>query len=164
MPPAAHAEPAAAEALPVHHWPERLDRTNVYLICARAKLAAQWQNNGEGWMLKTNAGYVSAPRNRDQLPSQGDFKLVELKLETKEAGRHLIGLVVYQLAARWALNSLERGDDAICAKITGPSGLNRDQKNLVRNAIKELFMHQVYEHADAVLEYLGNADSHSPGT
>ena len=158
------AQPATDEALPVHHWPERLDRTNVYLICGRAKLAALWQNNGEGWMLKTNAGYVSAPRNRDQLPSQGDFKLVELKLESKESGRHLIGLSVYQLAARWALTSLERGDDAIAAKITGPGGLNKDQKNVVRNAIKELFMHQIWERADRVLEYLGNTDYHSPGS
>ena len=158
------AQPATDEALPVHHWPERLDRTNVYLICGRAKPAALWQNNGEGWMLKTNAGYVSAPRNRDQLPSQGDFRLVELKLESKESGRHLIGLGVYQLAARWALTSLERGDDAICAKITGPGGLNKDQKNLVRNAIKELFMHQIWERADRVLEYLGSTDYHSPGT
>jgi hypothetical protein len=161
---ASHAEPAGEQALPVHHWPERLDRANVYLICGRAKMAAQWQNNGEGWMLKTNAGYVSAPRNRDQLPSQGDFKLVELKLESKESGRHLVGLMVYQLAARWALSSLERGDDAIAAKITGPGGLNKDQKNAVRNAIKELFMHQIWEHADRVLEYLGNTDYHSPGT
>ena len=165
MPPAVtHAEPAAAEALPVHHWPERLERTNVYLICGRAKLAALWQNNGEGWMLRTNTGYVSALRNRDQLPSQGDFRLVELKLETKEAGRHLIGLMVYQLAARWALTSLERGDDAICAKIAGPGGLNKDQKNVVRNALKELFMYQVWERADRALEYLGNTDYHSPGT
>lgn len=160
----AHAEVSTTEALPVHHWPERLDRTSVYLICGRAKLAALWQNNGEGWMLKTNSGFVSAPRNRDQLPSQGEFRLVELKLETQEAGRHLIGLMVYQLAARWALTSLERGDDAICAKITGPGGLNKDQKNVVRNAMKELFMHQVWEHADGVLEYLGNTDYHSPGT
>jgi len=159
-----HVQAATEDSLPAHHWPERLDRNHHYLICGRSKLVAAWQNNGEGWMLKTNAGLISASRNRDQIPSQGDFKLVELKLETMETGRRLVGIVSYQLAARWALTSLDKGDDAIASKITGLGSLNKEQKGAVRSAIKELFMHQIWEHADRVFEYLDNTDYHSPGT
>jgi hypothetical protein len=167
--PLPEAEPPApalvvSEGLPVHHWLERLNRQNHYLICDRAKLVAAWQNNGDGWMLRTHTGMINAARNRTQIPSQGEFKLVELKLEATEGGRKLVGVTSYQLAERYALLSLERGDDAIVAKITGPSGLSREQKTVVRTAVKEQFMHEVWKDAAAVLEYLGNVDFHSPGT
>jgi len=159
-----HVHAATEESLPAHHWPERLERNHHYLICDRSKVVAAWQDNGGGWMLKTNAGLLSASRNRDQLPSQGDFRLVELKLETTETGRRLVGIASYQLALRWALTSLDKGDDAIASKITGLGFLNKEQKGAVRSAIKELFMHQLWEHADQVFAYLDNTDYHSPGT
>jgi hypothetical protein len=158
-----HVQSAAKTSLPAHHWPERLNRHHHYLICDRSKLAATWQNNGEGWLLKTSAGFISASRNHDQLPAQGDFRLVELRLETTEDGRRLVGIMVYQLAPRWALTALDKGDDQILSKIAGLGSLNKEQKNAVRNAIKDQFMHQVWEHADKVLDYLGNTDFHSPG-
>ncbi len=98
---------------------ERLDRNFRYLICDRTSLVAAWANDGQGWMLKTNAGLVPVTRNSENLPTQGDFKLVELKLETREAGLHLLGLAVYQLALHWALTCLNEGDDRICERVTG---------------------------------------------
>jgi hypothetical protein len=150
--------------LPCPDLPKRLDRHNHYLICDRSKLAATWKDDGQGWMVKTNTGLVSAVRNPDQLPNQGDFKLVELKLETTDAGVRLTGLRSYQLAQRWALTSLDKGDDKIVSKITGLGCLNRDQKNVVRQAIKDHFMREVWADAENVLEYLANTDYHSPGT
>ena len=143
---------------------ERLDRQNHYLICDKAKLVATWQSDGKGWMLKTNFGLVSALRNGDKLPAQGDFKLVELRLDMTGDGLRLDGIRSYQLAQRWALTSLDKGDDQIAAKITALGFLNREQKNAVRNAIKDQFMRGVWEGADNVLAYLGNIDYHSPGT
>ena len=58
---------------------------------------------------------------------------------------------------------LDQGDDRLSSKITGPGSLNRDQKNAVRQALKEQFMRPVWEEAAEVLEYLANADYHSPG-
>lgn len=159
-----HVESAPEESLPTHHWPERLNRHHHYLICDRSNLVAAWQNNGEGWLLKTTAGFISALRNREQLPAQGDFKLVELRLEITETGRHLVGIMVYQLASRWALTSLDKGDDLILSKVAGLGSLNKQQKNVVRSVLKDQFMHQVWEGADNVLDYLGNTDYHSPGT
>jgi hypothetical protein len=151
------------DRLPVLDLPERLNRESHYLICDRTHLVALWENNGSGWMFRSGGGFISAKRNRENLPSQGDFKLVELRLTVTSEGKRLVGLMIYQLAARWALTALDQGDDAIVGKITGPGPLNRDQKNAVRQALRDQFMRQVWERATQVLEYLGNADFHSTG-
>jgi hypothetical protein len=141
--------------------PKRLNRESHYLICGRTQLAAAWTNNGQGWLLKTDAGLVNAKRNSDNIPSEGDFKLVELKLEITADGRRLSGLRIYQLAPRWALLALTHDDDQITEKITGPGALNREQKFVIRQALKDQFMRPVWENAAAVLEYLANTDYHS---
>jgi hypothetical protein len=86
--------------LPHQDVPERLNRQNHYLICDKAHLFATWENNGQGWMLKTSFGLVQASRNFDQLPAQGDFKIVELKLNMTDGGLQLVGIRAYQLAQR----------------------------------------------------------------
>jgi hypothetical protein len=150
--------------LPQPDVPKRLERCNHYLVCDRSKLVATWKDDGQGWLLKTNTGLVSAVRNPDQLPNQGDFKLVELRLDRTAAGVRLTGIRSYQLAQRWALTSLDKGDDKIVSKITGLGCLNRDQKYAVRQAIKDHLMREVWAGAENVLEYLASTDYHSPGT
>lgn len=149
--------------LQVFDVPDRLDRTSRYLICDKSKIVAAWEDNGRGWMLKTGSGLVSAARNHELLPVQGDFMLVELKLAATEAGHHLTGVTLYQLARRWALTKLERGDHQILSAVTGPGLLNKEQKGVVRQAIKDQFMHEVWKDAHDVLDYLANTDYHSPG-
>lgn len=143
--------------------PERLNREHHYLICDKARLAALWQNDGAGWMIRAGAGFLPAKRNRDKLPNSGAFQLTELKFAATPEGKRLKGIVSYQLVSRWALTALDQGDDAILEKISGPGCLNRDQKNAVRQALKEQFMRPVWQDATAVLDYLANADHHSPG-
>lgn len=149
--------------LPHQDLPERLNRQSHYLICDKSRLIATWENNGHGWMLKTSFGLVSANRNYEQLAAQGDFKLIELKLDMTDDGLKLVGIRAYQLAKRYALTTLDKGDDKIIGKITGPGFLNREQKHVVRKLIKEQFMRHVWENADEVLDYLGNTDYHSSG-
>jgi len=143
--------------------PERLSRINHYLICDRTRVIAAWQNDGEGWTIRGEFGFVNAHRNQDKLPNQGDFRLVEIQMRVEDDGLRLHGLRVYQLAGRWALLNLARGDDAILKAVTGPGFLLREQKHAIRQQIKEQFMPQVWEHASAVLEYLANSDYHSAG-
>jgi hypothetical protein len=157
------AAPVGPEGLPTHRLLDRLNRHYHYLVCDRTGLLASWQNNGEGWMLKTHTGMVPASRNRGQVLSHGDFKLVELKLQSNGPDRRLIGIRSYQLAEHYALSSLERGDDQIVDKITGPGRLNREQKNVVRTVIKDQFMYEVWKDGTEVLEYLASTDYHSPG-
>lgn len=154
---------AAEERLPSLDLPEHLNRLSHYLICDRTHLVATWENDGRGWLLKTTSGLIPAKRNRDKLPSQGDFKLVELKLSLTPDGKRLAGLTSYQLALRWALTLLDQGDEQIVGKIIGYGSLNQDQKNLVREALRDQFMRDVWQGAADVLAYLGNTDYHSSG-
>jgi hypothetical protein len=158
-----HVQAASEEHLPSHHLPERLNRDHHYLICDKTHLVAAWENNGHGWMLKTGAGFASAKRNHEKLPSQGDFKLVELKFALTPDGKRLSGITSYQLAPRWALTTLDQGDDQIVEKIGSLGFLNRDQKNVVRQALRDQFMRQVWENSSNVLEYLASTDYHTPG-
>jgi len=149
--------------LPIVDLPDRLNRQSHYLICDKTHVIAQWENNGNGWMIRGAGGFSSARRNRDALPSEGDFKLVELKFAMTPDGKRLSGLATYQLATRWALNALCQGDDAILEKAAGLGSLNRDQKNAVRLMLREQFMRPVWENSTEVLEYLSNADFHAHG-
>jgi hypothetical protein len=75
----------------------------------------------------------------------------------------LRGMCVFQLARRWALAALPRGDDPICKSITGPGSLLRAQKDSVRQHLGEQYMRTIWGDATAVLDYLANDDYHSPG-
>ena len=143
--------------------PTRLVRLNRYLICDSSKVIAAWENNGQGWRLKTDHGFVSAARNRDKIPGEGDFRLVELKMGPVAEDLRLHGIRVYQLARRWALAGLARGDDPICKSITGLGSLVRAQKDSVRQHLGEQFMRTIWGDATAVLDYLAKDDYHSPG-
>lgn len=141
----------------------RLTRTHFYLICDPSRIIATWENNGQGWRIRTEHGFASAARNPEKIPGQGDFKLVELRMEHSDGEMQLRGLRVYQLTKRWALNGLGRGDDVVCKSITGPGSLLRIQKNAVRAYLQERFMREVWGNAAEVLDYLSNDDYHSPG-
>jgi hypothetical protein len=156
-------QPPAEQRLPEPTLPERLNRDSHYLICDGSRLVATWGNNDSGWMFNAGPGFVPAKRNRDNLPAEGNFQLVELMFAMTPEGKRLTGLMTYQLVTRWALRALAEGDDAIVRKITGYGCLNEAQKFLVRQALRDQFMRAVWESAANVLEYLGNTDYHSPG-
>ena len=80
--------------LPHVAMPGRLNRQSRYLICDRTSVVATWQHNGQGWQLKTRGGYVSAARNPENLPAQGNHTLVELVLAATDEGPRLQGFVV----------------------------------------------------------------------
>lgn len=143
--------------------PGRLSRGNRYLICDRDKVIAAWENNGQGWRLKTEFGFVSAARNPDKIPGQGDFKLVELRMALVDGEHRLQGLRLYQLVQRWALTAIGRDDDGICKSISGIGYLMRDQKGAVRRFLGEHIMRTIWGDATAVLDYLANDDYHSAG-
>lgn len=148
--------------LPVFHRPEKLNRESHYFICDKTQVVASWQHNGAGWMIKSASGFVPAKRNRDGLPNQGEFQLVELKFTVTPEGKRLSGIGSHQLASHWALTVLDQGDDEICEKIVGAGNLNRDQRAAVRLALREHFMRPIWEQSTEVLNYLGDANYHTP--
>jgi hypothetical protein len=145
------------------HVLERLNRHYRYWICDSTHVVATWAYDGKGWQLKTNMGMVSASRNREKVPCEGNFVLVELKMETPAEGGKLKGIIAYKLPLRWALPAIAEGDDAICAKITGYGTLSKEQKAVIRLALKEHFMYEIWEGATKVLEFLNSPDAHSHG-
>lgn len=155
---------AEAETTPTHFKvPDHLARANRYFICDSQRLVAVWESDGRGWMLKANHGYIPVLRNEEKIPSMGDFKLVELVLSIIDEKKRLDGVVVYQLAKRWALKQLMRGDDTILTVVRGPGALNQGQKLMVRQQLKDHFMRHVWENSNTVLDYLNSTDYHSPG-
>jgi hypothetical protein len=158
-----HVHEVVDHQLPALRTPDKLLPSNRYLICDKSKLFAMWDASGQGWMLKTTAGLVSAKRNPEQLPAQGEFTLVELTMARTDEGLRLRGIQSYDLADRWALTTLEQDDHRILSHVTGPGSLNREQKNAVLGFLREQFMRSVWEEARDVLEYLTNLDFHSQG-
>jgi hypothetical protein len=145
------------------HGPEHLDRQSRYVILDTSNVVAAWEDNGQGWVMKTRGGYVSVTRNQDKLATQGKYTLVELRLGTTDEGFRMQGIRCYRLAARWALTALPKGDDAILRKIEGPGSLSRTQKFALCQYIKEQFMREVWASVPEIHDYLLNADYHSPG-
>ncbi|NLX96411.1 MAG: hypothetical protein GXY83_09565 [Rhodopirellula sp.] len=142
---------------------ERLDRQSRYVVVDSSSVLATWENNGQGWLLKTREGYLPASRNADKLPTQGHFSLVELRLGTTDEGFQLRGVLCYRLAERWALLALARGDDPIVKKVQGPGSLSKGQKFALCEHIKEQFMREVWASVPEIHDYLLNTDYHSPG-
>ena len=152
----------AETRLPREDLLERLNRGHRYLICDGSRLRAMWRDNGQGWMVKGVSGFLSARRNTENLPPHGRFTLVELELELTEDGLRLQAISSYKLASRFALTKLALGDDDILHAATGLGSLNREQKNAVRQSLGDQFMREVWGGSADVIEYLGNADYHSP--
>jgi hypothetical protein len=158
-------EPQVSQAGPLPHLPapERLSRTNRYLILDREKVFALWETSREGWQLKIREGYISAARNPDKLPNLGEYVLVELVMSLTDRGMRLRGLACFKLASHWALTTLSQGDHRILTRIVGPASLNREQKSAVRDFLGKELMFEVLKDAQAVLDFLGNTDFHSHG-
>jgi hypothetical protein len=143
---------------------KRLNRTNRYLICDSTSVAATWRNDGRGWMIRIASGFAPAKRNREALAPAGEFTLVELQMEMTDAGLRLAAIESYDLASRFAMTKLDKGDDDILEVVTGHGTLSRAQKNAVRHILGELFMREVWGDSPEVLDYLANADYHSHGS
>jgi hypothetical protein len=155
--------PAEAR-LPSEELLKRLGRANRYLICDATSVVATWKNDGRGWMIRIASGFAPARRNREDLRPSGQFVLVELAMETIDAGLRLAAIECYRLVSRFAMTRLDKGDDDILEALAGRGTLNRAQKNAVRQILGELFMREVWGDSADVLEYLANADYHSHGS
>ena len=66
-------------------------------------------------------------------------------------------------AANGSQSEKRKQNQVIAAKIAAPGCLNREQKHVVRTVVKDQFMREVWADSQAVLDYLGNTDYHSPG-
>jgi hypothetical protein len=108
-------------------------------------------------------GVESLPQIPVEEPDSSQFGLVGNKQETPAEGMKLKGITAYKLPLRWALPAIAESDDAICAKIAGYGTLSKEVKGVIRLALKEHFMYEIWEGATKVLEFLNSPDAHTHG-
>lgn len=151
---------SATERLPVKTFIDRLGRSNRYLICDKTMVLATWRNDGQSWMVRGASGFMPARRCSESLPHYGNYVLVELEIVQTDEGLRLAAINSFQLAERFALPKLDKGDDEIVTSIVDYGCLSREQKFAIRQALKEEFLREVWDSPE-ILDYLSNADYHS---
>jgi hypothetical protein len=122
------------------HVPTHLDLLSHYLICDHKDVVARWQNDGKGWMFKLKDGFTRTSAISTELPSFGNFVLIEIGVERREDGVHLRNITAFRLQEQYALTKLTRGDDAILTTIVGTGLLNQAQRRHVRELVKSKFL------------------------
>lgn len=143
--------------------PDRLVPWYHYLICDRTRVLGTWENNSRGWQIKSGTQMLPARQNQDKLPPRGKYVLVELQFEQEDEGHKLVGIVPYELADRYALTRIAKGQDAILHAIRGLASLNREQKAAIMEYLRGRFMRDVWADDSPVKDYLTNIDYQSPG-
>ena len=93
----APAEPAADDGGLTFKPPDRLGRKNHYLICNSRDVVATWQDDGRGWMVRVKDGFVKASQNPTQLPSMGNFVLIEIVITTEDFRQRLAAVNAFRL-------------------------------------------------------------------
>jgi len=150
----------AAERLPIKKFIDRLGRQNRYVICDKTMVLATWRNDGQSWMVRGASGFMPARRCSESLPHYGNYVLVEFEMAQTDEGLRLAAINSFQLAERFALPKLDKGDDEILQSIVDYGCLSREQKFAVRLALKDEFLREVWDSPE-ILDYLSNADYHS---
>lgn len=146
-----NADISTSLAPPSH--PHHLNRENGYVLLDSQRMTAFWKAD-KGWQLLSGGGMVSAKRNPDMLPKQGDFKLVELIMQEKTSGLKLVGLRFFQLARQYAVSKLSGEENAILGMIIGHAKLTRAQKVVLLQSLKTLYMRDVWADSPTVYQYL----------
>jgi hypothetical protein len=134
----------------LENLPKELVYHNRYFILSSDRVVAMWET-GKGWQVNVGNGFASAKKNFSAIPDQGTFSFV--KLEIDQAGIPT-GLSVFKISQRGALTSLYRDDTEILHKIDCIGELSKNQKNLLFNHLRQIFIFEVFAEAKEVTAYL----------
>lgn len=144
---------------PVEH-PKRLVPGFRYLILDSERLLAVWQLE-TGWQVNDGSRLVSAKRNAQILPKQGDFRFIELQLGSVNDEFLVTKLRIFQLARQYSVSKIAQDENEVLSTISGASSLTRSQKNALFQGLKKYFMRSVWADSPAVYDFLLNEDFHS---
>jgi hypothetical protein len=134
----------------IENLPEQLEFRNRYLIAGTDRIVATWES-GKGWLVNVGNGFASAKRNFSAIPDQGSFALIELVITPNGIPS---GLHVFNISMRGALTSLFRDEGEILHKVNGVGTLTKNQKNLLLNHLRQIFMYEVLAEAYEVVTFL----------
>ena len=131
--------------------PTHLGALNHYLICDHKDVVARWDNDGKGWMIRLKDGFTRAATVSTEIPSFGNFVLIEVGVERLSDGLHLIQIIGFQLEPTYALHKLTKGDDMVLNTIQSSAPLNQRQITHVKSLVKTNFLPHIWPEMDALL-------------
>lgn len=144
---------------PVDH-PKRLDPKFRYVILNSEKMIAYWQMS-TGWQVSDGSRLVSAKRNSQLLPKQGDFRFIEMQFGEVDGEFRITKLRIFQLASQYSVSKIAGDEGDVLTTITRAAGLTRSQKGALLQGLKAHFMRGVWADSPTIYEYLFNEDFHS---
>ena len=144
---------------PVEH-PKRLDPQFRYVILSSERMIAYWQMS-TGWQISDGSRLVSAKRNAQLLPKQGDFRFIEMQFGDVDGEFRITKLRIFQLANQYSVSKIAGDENEVLSTITRAAGLTRSQKGALLQGLKAHFMRGVWADSPAIYEYLFNEDFHS---
>lgn len=144
---------------PVEH-PKRLDPQFRYVILNSERMIAYWQMS-TGWQISDGSRLVSAKRNAQLLPKQGDFRFIEMQFGDVDGEFRITKLRIFQLASQYSVSKIAGDEGEVLSTITRAAGLTRSQKGALLQGLKAHFMRGVWADSPAVYDYLFNEDFHS---
>ncbi|MCR5163003.1 MAG: hypothetical protein K6C40_03200 [Thermoguttaceae bacterium] len=144
---------------PVDH-PKRLNPQFRYVILNSEKMIAYWQMT-TGWQINDGMRLVSAKRNAQLLPKQGDFRFIEMQFGEVDGEFRITKLRIFQLASQYSVSKIAGDEGEVLSTITRAAGLTRSQKGALLQGLKAHFMRSVWADSPAIYEYLFNEDFHS---
>ena len=132
---------------------DTLDPHNKYFIFGYNQLIAYWEID-KGWQCNVGSGFVSAKRNKDQIPNEGNYVFVEMIIRQTETGKQFAGLKNFSINERWALSAISREEYEILEKIKEKGTLNKQQRLLLLAFIRNTYMPEFLLNAKNVYDYL----------
>ncbi|MDO4629678.1 MAG: hypothetical protein Q4C70_10900, partial [Planctomycetia bacterium] len=148
------------EAIRPVERPKRLDAQCRYFILDAERLVGYWQMT-MGWQVNDGVKLVSARRNSQAIPKQGDFRFIELQLGEQDGEFRVLRIRIFQLARQYSVTKIALEENDVLTTITSQSGLTRSQKNVLLQSLKAHFMRGMWADSPAIYEYLLNDDYHS---
>lgn len=153
-------EAAAVDEIHPVERPKRLEPKFRYVILSSERMLAYWQMD-RGWQWNDGTKLVSAKRNSELLPKQGDFRFIELQMGESNGEFQITKLRIFQLARHYSVTKIALDENEILTTITGVSGLDSRQKQALLQGFKAHLMRSVWADAQPIYEYLFNEDFHS---
>ena len=128
--------------------PETLRRNCHYLICNSREVIARWDDDGKGWMIHIKDGFVKAIQNPKQIPSMGNYVLIEIEVTSDGARQRLTGIHCFTLPGDFVLNKLaKKNENSILEGIEGTTELQDSQRVLVKQRINANYLPNIWEDA-----------------
>jgi len=147
-------EPAAAPPDPITASSASLRAPQLvfqhrYFILGLDRLIAVWEGS-QGWQVNVGNGFAPARNNMGMIPDQGVFAFVEMTMNAGIPHK----LLISNISSRGALTVLFRDEHAILGTLEEPVDLTVEQKSILLNHLRQMFMSSVLDEAHEVINYL----------